>query len=88
MYGELIQDKIYELQKNKNLLIVVGGEKVPSEIYKQATYNISITNQPHSEVAALAIFLDKYSNSKEFDLNFNNAKLKIKPCKAGKEFLI
>ncbi len=87
MYGEKIQDKINKIQKNDNLLVIVGGEKVPIEVYKESDYNIGITNQPHSEVAALAIFLDKYFNSKELDLEFKGAKLKIKPNKLGKEFI-
>ncbi|MAG52554.1 MAG: tRNA (cytidine(56)-2'-O)-methyltransferase [Nanoarchaeota archaeon] len=42
-----------------NLLIIVGGEKVPTEYYKLADYNISVTKYPHSEVAALAVILEK-----------------------------
>jgi len=41
-----------------NILIIVGGEKVPTEYYKLADFNISITKFPHSEVAALAVFLN------------------------------
>lgn len=51
--------KITSKLKNKNLLIIVGGEKVPTEFYKLANYNISVTKEPHSEVAALAVFLEK-----------------------------
>ena len=50
--------KVTSKLKNKNLLIIVGGEKVPIEFYKLANYNISITKSPHSEVAALAVFLE------------------------------
>jgi tRNA (cytidine56-2'-O)-methyltransferase len=41
-------------------MIVVGAEKVPREVYDIATINVSIGNQPHSEVAALAIFLYEF----------------------------
>tara|TARA_Y100000034_G_C6733683_1_gene325181 strand:+ start:198 stop:608 length:411 start_codon:yes stop_codon:yes gene_type:complete len=41
-----------------NILIIVGGEKVPTEYYKLANYNISVTKSPHSEVAALAVVLE------------------------------
>ena len=84
MYGERIQDKIKKIQKNKNILVVVGGEKVPSEIYKEANFNIAVTNQPHSEVAALAIFLDKYLNGNELFLEHKGAKTVIIPSKSGK----
>ncbi|RLI84410.1 tRNA (cytidine(56)-2'-O)-methyltransferase, partial [Archaeoglobales archaeon] len=58
-------------------------EKVPSEIYELCDYNISIGNQPHSEVAALAIFLDRVLD-KTFNLRFDNAKLEIVPSERGK----
>ena len=45
---------------NKKMLIIVGGEKVEGEYYYISDYNISIGNQPHSELGALAIFLNKY----------------------------
>lgn len=55
MYGELVQKKIPEIRKKwKNLLVVVGAGKVPGEAYRMSDYNISVTSQPHSEVAALA----------------------------------
>ena len=68
---------IKEIRKEKNLLIVVGGAKVEPVFYELADFNISVTNQPHSEVASLAIILDKYFNEKEFSLDFKNAKRKI-----------
>ncbi|QQG39854.1 MAG: tRNA (cytidine(56)-2'-O)-methyltransferase [Candidatus Aenigmatarchaeota archaeon] len=57
MYGEPFETKIAEIKKAKNVLIVVGGEKVPGEIYGLADANVSVTKQPHSEVAALAVVL-------------------------------
>ncbi|MCC7552180.1 tRNA (cytidine(56)-2'-O)-methyltransferase [Candidatus Micrarchaeota archaeon] len=87
MYGEKIQNTIQEIRKKENILIIVGGEKVPSEIYKEAEFNIGVTNQPHSEVAALAIFLDKYFDSTELEVNFKDAKLMIKPDLFGKKII-
>ena len=56
MYGlDFEQTKI----KAEKQLLIVGGEKVASELYRIADYNISIGNQPHSEVAALALYLYK-----------------------------
>jgi tRNA (cytidine56-2'-O)-methyltransferase len=61
MYGELIQEKIEDIKNRKgNCLVFVGSQKVPPEAYKLADFNIAVTNQPHSEIAALAIFLDRY----------------------------
>ncbi|MEW6329348.1 MAG: tRNA (cytidine(56)-2'-O)-methyltransferase [Candidatus Micrarchaeota archaeon] len=84
MYGEPLQKKISALRREKNLLVVVGSQKVPPEIYALADYNISITAQPHSEVAALAVFLDWYFRGKELDKKFAGAKVKIMPSARGK----
>ncbi|RLF03904.1 MAG: tRNA (cytidine(56)-2'-O)-methyltransferase [Thermoprotei archaeon] len=88
MYGENIQlsgviDRI--ISDNTDILIVVGAEKVPGEVYKIADYNVAIGNQPHSEVAALAVFLDRLFNGRELVKEFTNAKYKIIPCKRGKK---
>ena len=85
MYGQQIHEKIKALRKKTNILVVVGGEKVPPEIYEAADYNIAIGNQPHSEVAALAIFLHEYFAGKELEKNFKSAKLKIIPQDRGKK---
>ncbi|MEM0480918.1 MAG: tRNA (cytidine(56)-2'-O)-methyltransferase [Candidatus Aenigmatarchaeota archaeon] len=84
MYGIPLIQKLEELKNKEKILVIIGSEKVPREVYEIADYNISITNQPHSEVAALAIFLDKIFDSKEFFVEFENAKLKIIPSEKGK----
>lgn len=56
--GDDFEKKVKEIGKKDNVLVVVGGEKVPPEIYKLAQYNLSVTKEPHSEVGALAVFLD------------------------------
>lgn len=86
MYGELLSKSlINEIKKSrKDILLVVGSQKVPRIIYDLATYNISISNQPHSEVAALAIFLDRYFEGKELSNRFNGAKFEIIPSKKSK----
>lgn len=71
MYGQKIQDVEDELKRiNKDILIVLGSQKVPSEVYKIADYNVAVTNQPHSEVAALAILLDRLFGGKELEKRF------------------
>ena len=59
MYGLPLENEISKIKKHKDLLIIVGSEKVPIEIYKLSDYNISVTQQPHSEVSSLAILLEK-----------------------------
>ena len=81
MYGIPIEKEIKKLKKKRNLLLIIGGEKVPGEIYQEADYNIAVTNQPHSEVAALAVFLHDYSGREK---KFSRAKLRIVPQKKGK----
>ncbi len=84
MYGEKLRKKIKQVRGWKeDLLVVVGGEKVPPEIYGVADANIAVTNQPHSEVAALAVFLDWYADGKELEKKFNG-KLRIEPKSKGK----
>ncbi len=83
MYGIPIQEKIEEVRKNDKILIIVGGEKVPGDVYQMADYNIAVTNQPHSEIAALAVALDKIQNGKELHKEFNG-KIKVIPQEHGK----
>ena len=89
-YGENIQtsnilDRIKKT--NKDLLLIVGSQKVPGEFYSSevSDFNIAIGNQPHSECSALAIFLDRYFEGKELAKSFEKAKIEIVPKKRGKE---
>jgi len=84
MYGQNLKNGIKKIDKEKNLLIVIGAEKVPPEIYKISDYNISIGNQPHSEVAALAIFLDRYTKGEWLNKRYNG-KIEIQPNDRGKK---
>ncbi len=58
MYGEPI-DTVLPRIPRANLLVVVGAEKVPRAVFEHAHHNVAVGNQPHSEVAALAVFLDR-----------------------------
>ncbi len=87
MYGMPVQEKIEAIKKSTDLLLIIGGEKVPPDIYEKSDYNISITNQPHSEIAALAVMLDYYHEGSELDKEYPNASKRIKPSERGKEFL-
>ncbi len=70
MYGVNVDDIIDEIRKHEDIMVIVGAEKVPKEVYELADYNVAIGNQPHSEVSALAIFLDRYYEGKELKRNF------------------
>ena len=86
MYGDELEKSIQKIDKNQDILIIVGAEKVPPYIYEKADFNISIGNQPHSEVAALAIFLDRYTNQQWQNKKFNG-KLEILPSDKGKKVI-
>lgn len=91
MYGEILDDALprlkatVEKEREKNILVVVGAEKVPREIYNLSNYNISVGSQPHSEVAALAVFLDRLFMGEELYSTFVKAKIRIKPSLKGKK---
>ena len=84
MYGQNINIVQEKLRKEQNMLIVVGAEKVPREIYELADYNVGVGSQPHSEISALAILLDRIQEGKQFEKDFTDAKRKIIPTKNGK----
>ncbi len=84
MYGESLDTAVKELDKTKDLLIIVGAEKVPPQFYELADFNVSIGNQPHSEVAAIALFLDRFTNQSWIDKSFDG-KMTILPSKQGKK---
>jgi tRNA (cytidine56-2'-O)-methyltransferase len=86
MYGSELEKSIKKIDKNQDILIIIGAEKVPPYIYEKADFNISISNQPHSEVAALAIFLDRYTNGLWQNKKFNG-KLEILPSDKGKKVI-
>ncbi len=85
MYGLPLEDKIAEIRKLNNILVVIGAEKVPREVFDRAHFNISVTSQPHSEVAALALFLDRYFEGTELQKDFKG-NLKIIPSEKNKLF--
>ena len=87
MYGETLNNAIKEIDRTKDLLILVGAEKVPAEYYELATINVSVGNQPHSEVAALALFLDRFTKGSWITQSFKGS-VRIIPSKKGKDVRI
>jgi tRNA (cytidine56-2'-O)-methyltransferase len=84
MYGVPIQDVVEELRKVEKLLVVVGGPKVPGKVYHEADFNVSVTSQPHSEIAALAIVLHEIQGGEELKRAFQKSRLRILPSARGK----
>ena len=84
MYGINIEDAINQIRKDENILVIIGAEKIPGDLYNLVDYNIAIGNQPHSEIAALAIFLDRAFGGKQLKKEFHGARLKIIPMAKGK----
>ncbi|MEM2204899.1 MAG: tRNA (cytidine(56)-2'-O)-methyltransferase [Candidatus Hadarchaeales archaeon] len=83
MYGRPLEE-ILPLVKGRDLLVVVGAEKVPGEMFELADYNVAVGNQPHSEVAALAVFLDRLFDGEELKRDFRGGRRRIVPSERGK----
>ena len=84
MYGEPIQDRVDAIREFDKLLIVVGGPKVPGKVYHDSDFNVSVTNQPHSEIAALAIALHEIQGGEELKRTPPKSRLRILPSARGK----
>ena len=87
MYGLPVQDVESDLQaahREEPMLVVVGGGKVPFEIYDRADWNVAVTNQPHSEIAGLAVFLDRLFDGRELDREWTDADQVVIPEETGK----
>ncbi|MEM2130837.1 MAG: tRNA (cytidine(56)-2'-O)-methyltransferase [Candidatus Bathyarchaeia archaeon] len=89
-YGENLQasDVMNRIRKTgKDILVLVGSQKVPKEFYSPevADFNVAVGNQPHSECAALAVFLDRFFEGQELTKEYNDAKIKIIPQERGKK---
>ncbi len=88
MYGLPVQDTENEIRETisdgEPLLVVVGAEKVPFDVYEEADWNVAVTNQPHSEIASLAVFLDRLYEGAELDREFEDAERVVVPKDTGK----
>ncbi|HET7324290.1 MAG TPA: tRNA (cytidine(56)-2'-O)-methyltransferase [Halococcus sp.] len=87
MYGlpiHEVEGEIRSAHRTEPLLVVVGAEKVPFDVYEAADYNVAVTNQPHSEVASLAVFLDRLFEGHELDREWTDAERRVIPQERGK----
>jgi tRNA (cytidine56-2'-O)-methyltransferase len=90
VYGENIETSnvLDRIRKTgKDVLLLVGGQKVPQTFYSEgvSNFNVAIGNQPHSECAAVAVFLDRFFEGKELVQAFKEAKITIVPQERGKK---
>ncbi len=88
MYGLDINEASQTLYDKKKIFVIVGAEKVPRIVYDLADYNVSVGTQPHSEISALAVFLDRIQKGSQFDMPFKNWKRKIIPTNRGKKVVM
>ena len=88
MYGLPVQDVEAQVRTDLEegpVLVVVGAEKVSFDVYEAADYNVGVTNQPHSEVAGLAVFLDRLFEGRELDREWVDASHEVVPKSTGKQ---
>jgi len=83
MYGQRLGDVLPKIPRDE-LLVVVGAEKVPADLYRLADVNVAVGNQPHSEVAALAVFLDRLLEGAGLRHEFQG-RLRVRPSARGKD---
>jgi len=82
MYGLPVDDILPKLPR-RDLLVVVGAEKVPADVFRLVDANVAIGSQPHSEVAALGVFLDRLLAGAGLRKTFDG-RLKVVPSERGK----
>ena len=73
-----------EAADGQPILAVVGSQKVSFDVYEAADWNVGVTNQPHSEVAGLAVFLDRLFEGRELDREWADADRRVVPEATGK----
>ncbi|HUR26433.1 MAG TPA: tRNA (cytidine(56)-2'-O)-methyltransferase [Candidatus Thermoplasmatota archaeon] len=85
MYGLPLAESVpHVLDDGRDVLIVLGAEKVPGDLYDLADHNVAVGNQPHSEVAALALLMDRLRGGAwEWD-TFPGGSLRVVPTAHGK----
>ena len=84
MYGLPMQEVAPLVPKDRPLLVVVGAEKVPRGVYDLVDHNVAVGNQPHSEVAALALFLYAVQGEAAFSKRFSG-EIEVEPSERGKK---
>jgi len=86
MYGLPVWDMLDGLKRAQDMLVIVGGKKVPKDVYDIVDHNVAVGGQPHSEVAALAVFLDRLTDGDAVKKEFPGGK-RVIPQERGKKVL-
>jgi tRNA (cytidine56-2'-O)-methyltransferase len=86
MYGKSWREISETIPFDSPVVVVVGGTKVPGELFGIADYNVAVGNQPHSEVAALAVFLDTWRGELGSE-RFSDGKVEVVPSDSGKKIV-
>lgn len=89
-YGENIQtSNVLERIRasGRDVMVIVGSQKVPGDFYSEeiSDFNVAVGNQPHSECASLAVFLDRFFGGRALAKSFEDAKMRIVPQERGKK---
>ena len=84
MYGEPWREAVESIPRDAPVVVVVGGTKVPGELFRIADHNVSIGNQPHSEVAALAVFLESWMGPINESIRFAGGEIEVVPSERAK----
>ena len=86
MYGLELGSCINEIDESgRDILLIIGAGKVPRELYEKSDFNVAVGNQPHSEVAALAVFLDNFFRGEELKRMYYHANYRIVPSAKEKK---
>jgi len=87
MYGEPLERAIDRLRTADAVLLVVGGAKVPPDLYRLSDLNVAVGHQPHSEVSAVAVVLDRLLGIPS-RRRFARARRRIVPRARGKKVVV
>ncbi len=72
MYGQNINNIETKIRNEDKIMIL-------------ADYNVAVGSQPHSEVSALGVLLDRIQQGKQFEFKFENPERMIIPQEQGKD---
>ena len=84
MYGEPWREAVGSIPRDAPTVVVVGGTKVPGAHFRIADHTVSIGNQPHSEVAALAVFLESWMGPIDESIRFAGGEIEVVPSERAK----
>lgn len=79
MFGLPLKQLKYTVKTYKNILLIVTSKEYDKQVGELADFKLSITSQPHSQAAAIAIFLHEFFDGREQAMQFQNAKVKVVP---------